>query len=1058
MIDADGQTVNNDASRIGDIKIVQSCGEPAAGEGQGAVPGVPGVPGSGYAVDGGQQQQGLPFDLALAKSAGSLTCTAGGDCAFDITITNVGGTIFAGPLYVNDQLPPDATLSSATPPGTCIPAGAGVVECAQPLVTLAPGASTSFHIVLKLPLTAVATPQIDNCASIAWMMNAPPNNLVVEQALALAGYPVGPIDDIIDPATQAAIVQYQNDHGLTPTGTINEELRVSLFGGDAGTGDANPADDQACATVGLAGTAPATVLPPAPIPVDTGIDLAIKKEGDGTCQPGGTCKFTVTVSNAGWQDYKGTISFTDTLPSGWTLVSHDGGLAVWVCEPKGSSTFTCKHNPSVPIGPGNWFGPGDSVSVTLTASVPATATGGGLQNCATIIDNPQVPQDQNAKNNDKSCVEIALPGAQQKGADLAITKDIAGTIQSCPPDATCTFEIEVTNNGPDPITTSITVTDTMPTGWSFVGQSGAGWDTCKVSGQVVTCATIAVLQTTPPIVILAPKASLKLELEFKTPPAGATAKTVENCAAVASPGNGDATAANDKACVQLEQQAALPDLRIFKKGPAKCWEYQGTCSYDISVVNYGNVPYDGPLSIIESNTTGISYKSNMPTSPGWACKDAGTGKIRCEYGNVKLGYLQSPLPLALTVGWQQLPSQVTAIKDCVEIAWAPGKGDADPSNDKTCVTTPIDQSPPHLIGVSGIDWLDNFGVGTISCVGNCSFYQFTGRLKHGPDYSGPLRMNITLPTGSAFPKAVVSGGGAGCSAAKWTCRKTGVGFHCANPACTLRLGDEVSVRMEGHIVPNPTKPRLVEETRTACSVLEWKLPTADKGIEQSPTDSASKQACVTTHLLPLCPSGMQAEGAKCVWPPCPDGMKRQGAKCVWPPCPRGMTRQGSQCVWPPCPRGMTRQGAKCVWPPCPDGMKRQGAKCVWPPCVGCPRGMTRQGATCVWPPCPDGMTRQGAKCVWPPCPRGMTRQGTQCVWPPCRRGTTRVGANCVALPTTRLPDQFKNLPTQPQPIRPIPDQLKKLPMIPMRPLQIPGAIICPTGQVFYNGRCMDEIK
>ena len=58
------------------------------------------------------------------------------------------------------------------------------------------------------------------------------------------GYPVGPIDGVLDAVTANAIRTFQRDAGLPITGAPDQALIGLLFGGTAGQGgDANPAND-----------------------------------------------------------------------------------------------------------------------------------------------------------------------------------------------------------------------------------------------------------------------------------------------------------------------------------------------------------------------------------------------------------------------------------------------------------------------------------------------------------------------------------------------------------------------------------------------------------------------------------------------------------------------------------------------------------------------------------------------------------------------------------------------------------------------------------------------
>jgi len=850
-----------------------------------------------------------------------------------------------------------------------------------------------------------------------------------------------------------------------------------------------------------------TPAAPAPPAGPAGPVIVVTKTGPAQCSVGGICSYVVSISNQGSAAYIGDLQVLDPPP-----ISGTGALLSYGTNPP----WTCTHNPGGPITCENRnvvLQPGAAINLTLDiqwgmaagAQPPADAV-----NCAAanrLVGNQAVEFLGEGCANTKLGTGQAPPGnilppaplpvtPSNQLSDLKIKKDIIGNILACKPNAICRFEITITNNGPAPYHQPVIFEDAMPVGWKFSQQTGGGWQKCTVTGRIIRCETLQTLLTNPPIVTLPVNGSIKIGLELMVPPAKGTPQNVWNCAKVFPHKNAkDKTGSNDKSCIQIEipaDPALQPgvDLRIFKTGPASC-KSGFFCKYKIMVINYGNTPFKGPLRIVESNLTGVTYRLHNP-KPQWKCKDLGNGKIQCDYGNVTLGYLQFPLPLELEVIWPSLPKAVKAMKDCAEIQWLgpwAGKGDLNKANDKACVTTPVDHSPNTVTGtwVSSTGIITIVGGGTPNCTppSKCSYYEFIATMQDRGQtraYDGPLNFKVNLPPGSDFPSARMTRLGAMCPASGWSCSKAGNGFSCSSKSCKLNPGDQFGVRLDGLVVPGMKVPPRTEQKKTACGIVSWRVPQSSDGIEQLSSRTETAKACHSIRILARkikavqpCPRGQIRKGGSCVWPPCRTGYRRnsagkciakpcrrgqvrkggkcvwkpcrrgqvrQGANCVWKPCPRGQVRQGARCVWQPCPRGQVRQGANCVWQPCPRGQVRQGARCVWQPC---PRGQVRQGANCVWQPCPRGQVRQGARCVWQPCPRGQVRQGARCVWQPCPRGQVRQGARCVWQPCPRGQTRQGARCVTP-------------PRAPLKMLEGPVKILCPPGQVVYRGRCVKPVQ
>lgn len=193
-------------------------------------------------------------DLAILKTANAEECREGEACGFSVRIENRGDAPHAGPIRLTDRLSAPARLRYAGPGGIdCGGSGTGYT-CSHPDITLEPGASTSFNLSF-VPGGGAA--RLENCAEIlsARITAAGPGGgphvvLAVQRALNAGGFDAGPEDGRYGPQTAGGIRAYQRRQGLDVTGEISPALLGSLFG----EGDANPANDRACASVPVAVT------------------------------------------------------------------------------------------------------------------------------------------------------------------------------------------------------------------------------------------------------------------------------------------------------------------------------------------------------------------------------------------------------------------------------------------------------------------------------------------------------------------------------------------------------------------------------------------------------------------------------------------------------------------------------------------------------------------------------------------------------------------------------------------------------------------------------------
>jgi uncharacterized repeat protein (TIGR01451 family) len=175
---------------------------------------------------------------------------------------------------------------------------------------------------------------------------------------------------------------------------------------------------------------------------------------------GTTLTYTVSVSNAG-PDAAPATSVTLPLPSGLTVTSATG--TGWTCTT--GATVTCTRAAPLPTGA--------APAITVTAGV--TASGGTLTATATVTSNAADPD--TADNTATAGTTVS------SSADLGLTKTHIGSFTA---GSTGSYLLTVTNAGPSPANPPTTVTDTLPTGLTYVAASGSGW-VCTPSGQVVSC-------------------------------------------------------------------------------------------------------------------------------------------------------------------------------------------------------------------------------------------------------------------------------------------------------------------------------------------------------------------------------------------------------------------------------------------------------------------------------------------------------------------------------------------------------------------------------------------
>ncbi|HEX3062678.1 MAG TPA: DUF11 domain-containing protein [Usitatibacter sp.] len=225
---------------------------------------------------------------------------------------------------------------------------------------------------------------------------------------------------------------------------------------------------------------PNAVAASATLAVNPQADLSITKTGPATVVNGAPITYTIVVSNAGPQPANGA-QFSDSVPASVTAVgaacgSPTGGAACGTVNVAGNAvTSTITTLPS-----------GGSVTLTITGTAPQSGT---FTNTASVltpagVTDPTDPSRTGAGNNSASVNTTVV------SPDLRLTKSHAGSFTV---GVNGVYTLTVDNTlGTAPASGTITVTDTLPTGLTFVSAAGATWS-CSAAGQVVTCTSGAAI-------------------------------------------------------------------------------------------------------------------------------------------------------------------------------------------------------------------------------------------------------------------------------------------------------------------------------------------------------------------------------------------------------------------------------------------------------------------------------------------------------------------------------------------------------------------------------------
>jgi uncharacterized repeat protein (TIGR01451 family) len=289
--------------------------------------------------------------------------------------------------------------------------------------------------------------------------------------------------------------------------------------------------------------------------------------------------YTVTVSNTGNAATTGTVTVTDTVPSGLTLVSMAG--TGWSCG--GTS---CTRSDA--LGAGASY-PDITVTVNVTSNAPSqvtnqvTASGGGSPG---------------ASASDPTFIDLPT---------LNISKVHTGNFYQGQMNAT--YTLTVYNVGQGPTSGTVTVTEVPPTGLSLVSLSGSGW-TCGAA----SCTRSDVLGSGA----IYPVITVTVNVASNAP------SQVTNQATAS--GGGSPFGAQASNTTQIDP--AAPVLAITKTHTGNFTQGQTNATYTVTVSNTGNAPTSGTVTVTETVPSGLVLVSMAGT--GWTCPSPGNACSRSD--------------------------------------------------------------------------------------------------------------------------------------------------------------------------------------------------------------------------------------------------------------------------------------------------------------------------------------------------------------------------------------------------------------------------------------------
>jgi uncharacterized repeat protein (TIGR01451 family) len=533
--------------------------------------------------------------------------------------------------------------------------------------------------------------------------------------------------------------------------SLSASLVSALSGGATATGDLS------------------TIVVPAP-------DLSVtKSDGLTNVYQGLLVTYTVVVTNNG--TYTVSANLADTVPASLTGVT-------WTCAASAGSTCDAASGSGNAVSTGATLAASGTATYTIKGTVNVSS--GSIANTATASLDATWVAESSAANNSATDTDTVVAAA-----DLSITKATSSTFTV---GSNASYTLTVVNGGPQSAAGTITVTDTLPAGLSYVSAAGTGW-ACSNSSGTVTCTRAGPVTsgTTLPVITLTVAVG------------AAAAPSVTNTASVSSNTTFDPDSSDNSSSVT--SAVTVPtDLTIAKSHTGNFTQGQSG-TYSITVTNSGGVASSGTVTVTDTLPAGLT--PGAATGTGWTCNTAGQ-TVTCTRSDALNGGASYP---AISVPVTVASNSALSLTNTAAVS---GGNDSNAGNNSSSDPTTVNGVPDLTVAKSHTGNFTRGSTGSYSiAVSNAG----------GAATSGTVTVSDTLPAGLTYSSATGTG---------WTCGAAGQTVTCTR-ATALAAGASY-----------PVITVVVNVLQTAASSLTNTATASGGGQTNTANDSSSDPTTVVS--------------------------------------------------------------------------------------------------------------------------------------------------------------------------------------------------------------------